>query len=268
MWPFALLFLLAVALVGVFYLIPSDSDDLGERVAGKVKAQAEVQDLTNLQFFRRAFINANGGEDKLEALKSIQTTGRFESGGQSVPFRTIKRRPDRSITTLKTEDYNLSFVVNAGVVWQRIEQPRREPVDTLKTGDEADAIREMGYFFDPLMHVVLHEPESILEIAETTWEGEPALSIEFKSASRGMRATAIIDPQDMTPLQRVEHFADDSIRKVLYADYHQISGGVREPFLIETYLDDALQNRVTVENCEINIGAASFLFEYTGERDG
>ena len=268
LWPFAVFFLITALLVGgFFYFIPSDSVEPGVSESGPVQTAAQIEELTNFQFFRRAFVTANGGEEKLRALSSVQTTGTFESGGQSVPFRTIKRRPDKSITTLKMEDYNLSFVVNAGVVWQRVDQPRLEPQDTLKTGGEADAIREMGHFFGPLMHVVLNEPESILGIEETTWEGEPALSIAFKSESRGMEATAIINPQSMTPVQRLERFADGTTRKVLYADYRQIGGTLLEPFVVETFIDDALQNRVTVEKCEINVGAASFLFEYTGEAD-
>ena len=263
-WPYAAFLLLTALLVGgFFYFMPSGASQLTEG-----EKAAQIQQLTKPEVFLRAFISANGGEAKLEALKSIRTTGTFESGGQTVPFRTIKRRPDKSITTLQMPDYKLSFVVNGATAWQRVEQPMQDPVDTLKQGEEASALRDLGHFFGPLMHVVLNEPEGIVAIEEASWESEPVLRMEFESKRRKMHATVLIDLQNMAPILRREESADGVTREVFYRDYRQIDGGILEPFSVETYVNGELQSRVLIENCETNVGAPGFLFEYTGEAGG
>jgi len=263
--PYVLAFILILAALALGASLLKSARGKVLEAPQTAKPQApkpQTQNLTDVSTFRMAYIKANGGEHKLAALNSIQTRGTFESGGNTVPFRTIKRRPDKSITTLQMPDYELSFVVNGRSVWQRVEQRGLEPVDTMKEGQEADAMRELGHFFDPFMHVVLSEPKSILSMEATTWEGEPALSLEFKSDSRNMHATVILNPRTLNPILRKEEFADGRTREVFYSDYRSIDGGIREPFQVETYMDAELQSRLIVESCTINVGAPGFLFEF------
>lgn len=224
-----------------------------------------LNNLSNSTTFRTAYINANGGEKRLDELQGILSSGTFESGGQTVPFRAIKRRPNQSVTTLKMPKYDLSFIVNGDQIWQRVEAPGQEPIDSLLEGQQGEAMREMGYFFDPLMHVVLLEPEDITSIIPNIWEGQACLLLEFNSGTRNMAARVYIDALELTPIARVENFADGSERKVLYGDYRRNAGGTLEPHLIETFLDDELQNRVVVETIRPNPGVVGFIFEYTGD---
>jgi hypothetical protein len=78
-----------------------------------------------------------------------------------------------------------------------------------------------------------------------------------------MRASAYVDIQNMQPLARIEEFADGRERKVIYSDYRSV-GGMQEPFLIETYIDDVLQSRVTLERSDLNVGTVASLFSAPG----
>ena len=265
LWPFFAATVVLATLIGlVAYLLlgnePAPVVDYDESMRERMK------ELSDVAAFRAAYIEANGGEQKLEQLRSVLSSGLFESGGTTVEFRTIKRRPDQSITTLKMPDYDLSFIVDGDLVWQRVEQPELEPVDTLKTGREAEAMRDMGYFFDPLMDAIINSPESIVSIIPNRWEGAYSLLLQLEMERRGIAARVYIDPVSLTPMARIEDFADGQQRKVIYNDYRAIDGGMREPFEVATYLNGEMQNRVTIERCIANPGILGKIFEYTGEQ--
>jgi hypothetical protein len=250
-WPLAL-----ATIVGlIWYFLPdAGNEEFAETGYGSIK---ELSRYTN---FRHAYLAANGGEDKLAALQSMQARGIFTSGGHSVPFHSLKRRPNQSFTTLKFPDYDLSFVVNGDLVWQRVKVAGQEPSYELKEGIEAEGLRQLGEFFDPIMNPLLFDKGSIERLSASTWESQAALRLDF-AADSGLQAAAYIDPETMRPLARVESFADGKQRKILYSQYQSI-GGMQEPFLIETYMNGELSSRVTLEKSEHNVGTVASIFDY------
>jgi len=224
-----------------------------------------MQELSEVSAFREAYLFANGGENNVLDLQSILASGTFESNGTSVEFRSIKRRPDKSITTLKMPEYDLSFVVNGDLVWQRVRQPNMDPIDVLMEGDEAQAVLELGNFFEPFTYTVVHAPEKIQSIIPNTWKGESCLLVQFEMPISGVPARVYVDPIKMTQIVRIEDFANGLKREVFYSDFRRVEGGMLEPFLIETYLKGDLQNRVVVERFAANPGVISSIFEFRGE---
>jgi hypothetical protein len=232
--------------------------------AGEVEFRfGSMEELTVFPVFRRAYLSANGGNGNIDALQSVRTSGVMESGGQAVPFFSIKRRPNQSLTTLKMPDYELSFVVNGDQVWQRVQAPGQAPQHELKAGAEAEALMGMGAFFDPIMQMLLYEEDSFERLLPSVWDGQEVIKFEFRGNEANQLVSVYVDIQTMHPLARVEAFADGRERRVLYSDYRSVRG-MQEPFMVETYLDDVLQSRVIVEKSEANVGTVSSLFEYPG----
>lgn len=256
---------LLIGLILTLLRTDPDSASKGIQSEASVPRNASLEELTQISRFRTAYIEANGGLQGIDNLNSLRVSGTFESNGQTVPFRSLKKRPDQGITTLQMPDYTLSFVVNGAEVWQRVEQPGQAPVDTLMKGQEAAALVDLGYFFDPIMHVILSESSSIQGITVDEWESQPTLRMQFASTSRKVNATVHFDPATLTPLVRIEQFSDGSERKVLYNDYRSINGSIKQPYLIETFLKGDLLNRVAIERIQVNPGIGSFIFEYTGD---
>jgi len=258
-WPI-LAFAALTTLVGggVWYFWPE-----AEPVAVIDPGYGSMEKLTRFTEFRSAYLRANGGEEQLEALQSVRASGQMESGGQTVPFFSLKRRPDQSLTTLKMPDYELSFVVNGDQVWQRVNVAGQAPQYELKTGAEAAALGQMGDFFDPIMLVLLFDEGSIERLSPSMWMGRETIKLEFRTDEGDIRASAYVDIQNMQPLARIEEFADGRERKVLYSDYRLV-GGMQEPFLVETYLDETLQSRVILEKSDPNVGTVASLFYYPG----
>ena len=256
-WPFLAFFVL-LSLIGgtVWYLRPQ-----AKPIEIIAHSYGSMEELTQFPKFRLAYLRANGGREQLQAIQSVRTSGLMESGGKTIPFVSLKRRPDKSLTTFKMKDYELSFVVNGDQVWQRIIMPRQAPQYELKSGEEAQGLAEMGMFFDPIMRAILFDQGTINRLLPSAWLGEEAVKLEFQSENTFIQVTAYVNIHTMHPLARIEKFSDGRIRKVLYSDYHSIDG-MQEPFKVETYLDDVLQSRVIIKRSQTNVGTIPTLFEY------
>jgi hypothetical protein len=257
-WPLIAGAVVVAAIVGaIYYFLPQ-----ADKVEVAQSGYGSIEKLSRYSNFRRAYSIANGGEEKLASLQSMQTRGTFTSGGQSVPFHSLKRRPNQSLTTLKFPNYDLSFCVNGEMVWQRVKIEGKEPSYELKDGDEAEGLREMGEFFDPIMNVILFEKGSIQRLSVSNWESHAVLRLDF-TTEKGIPSSAYIEPETMRPLARVEAFADGRQRKMLYSQYQNIAG-MQEPYLVETYIDEQLTNRIELEKSEYNVGTVASIFNYPG----
>ena len=249
------IFIISLLSVVAWFLWPRDSEetDADERNYGS------LDELTRFSNFRLAYLQANGGEESLENLQSVRASGLFESGGKQLPFFSLKRRPNQSLTTITFPNYELTYVVNGGVVWQRVLVRGADPVYELKTGEEAAALAQMGEFFDPIMRVLLFDEGIIERLSPSSWMGTPAVKVEFRTADGNMRAAAYIEIENMRPLARIEEFGNGQERKVLYSDYRNVSG-MQEPYIVETLINDERQSRVILEKSDVNVGAVASLF--------
>lgn len=110
------------------------------------------------------------------------------------------------------------------------------------------------------MRLFVEGKGSVEGVEKSEWDGAPCLLLRFTSDYKEARMLAYIDPETMQVLARVETFADGRERRNLYSNYQEV-GGMLEPFLIESYLDDELQHRVIVEGGRANVGTMKELFE-------
>ncbi|MFP4261185.1 MAG: hypothetical protein ACLFS1_08915 [Opitutales bacterium] len=224
-----------------------------------------LEELTDLATFRAAYLEANGGREAINRLQSLQVTGTIESDGSTVPFRTVKKRPNKGIFIMSMPEYEVSLVVNGDVVWQRVEQPGMEPVNTLMPDDEAHATRNLGYFFDTTMHILLDEPSAIERLAADSWESTETLRMDFSSAERTAAGSVHFDPDTLQPIVQIQKSGEDGQRMTRYEDYRAIEDGIQQPFRSETFLNGDLVNRTKIEKVATNPGILDFIFEYPAE---
>lgn len=258
----AAILLLSVLSVSLWLVWPQESDTPEDEVS---TLRERLRQLSDPGRFRQAYLEAYGGELYLETVQGILVRGSLERNGRSLPFQTIKRRPNKGITTFTMPDHKLSFVVNGDLVWKRVRPPDGAPIDTRITGPEAESLRDMGYFFDPLLHVLMHEPHCIESIIPNIWEGQSCLLVQIDSNSRNLRARVYIDPVRLRPLAQVEVFPEGRQKIRRFSDYRRTEAGRLEPFLVETYFDGKLQSRLVTESFRINPGIIGLIFEYEGE---
>lgn len=219
-----------------------------------------MEDLSRFSNFRGAYLEANGGEEQMENVQSVRTTGLMEIDGETVPFFSLKRRPNQSLTTLKMPNYELTFVVNGEQIWQRIKAPGGETQYERKEGDQAKEIAKMGVFFDPLARVLVFGEGAVERLSPSTWMGNQTIKMEFQTEDAPSSA-AYVDIATMHPLALVQELPDGRERKVIYGNYQSVDN-MQIPFLLENYLDDELQSRVILEESHTNVGTVASIFEY------
>ena len=72
-WPYlAGLVIFAATIGAVFYFLPKGGN------SGESGPQIDLKELSSVPAFRAAYIKANGGEQKLESLQGILSSGTFE----------------------------------------------------------------------------------------------------------------------------------------------------------------------------------------------
>lgn len=262
MWgPFLLLGVLSVSLIifalSYFNLLDSDWN------SGENYPYGSIRDLSLWENLQPAFLRANGGEETLSKLQSVRYIGDLENGEQSIPFTSIKKRPWQSLLTLRLPTYELSFIVDGDTVWQRVEAQTKKPVDSLLEGDEAMRIRQLGAFFDPVMTLFLYNEGVIQSLKEGVLDGQTVLVLHFSNEDFKLDCKAYIEPKTMHVLSRVDFLEDGTVRSLFYSNHRKV-GGLIEPFVTVTYIDEKFDNRVRVERSDHNIGTFSSFFEFPG----
>ncbi|NBB80432.1 MAG: hypothetical protein GVY36_13490 [Verrucomicrobia bacterium] len=263
MWgPFILAGLLFA--ITVFFVVSllnkptsSDSGDGKEDASG----QSILAPASSVDSLRRSYLAANGGEALLAGLRSTRTRGILETPAERIPFLSVKRRPGQSLLRLKFPDYEQSFVIDGDVVWVQFTGGQRDSVVRLLEGDDANRIRRLGTFFDPVMELFLLNEGRINEIERGDFQDETAIVVEFEREDPNIRSKAYIDPDNLHLISRVDTLSDGNERRFFYSDYREVDG-VLMPFDVESYSNETFENRVIVEKSEHNIGIYSDYFGF------
>lgn len=232
--------------------------------SSELTGYGDLEELTNIYNFRAAYLRANGGKDTWDSLQSVRATGVLEQGGQSLPFFSLKKRPDQGLTTIKFPSYELTYVVDGDIVWQRVLRGGSEPEYELKTGDAAEGLLDMGEFFDPIVSALLFEQDGIEALSASEWDGVPVVKIEFKAKDANVKNVAYVEIENMRPLAKLKEFENGDVQKVLYSDYRFVHG-MQEPYRVETFVNDVLESRVILNKSDINVGAVASLFQLPQE---
>ena len=248
-----------ITLVAVWVVVAS----LNEEAAlpeGDVVSRAVLTDLTAPHAFRRAYLKANGGLDLLNVIQSVRLSGTMESAGVARPFFSMRKRPDRVLLTFDFDTHDLTFAVDGDVVWQRTRVPGQDAQVQVLEGAQAASFMQMREFFDPMLRLFFLDAGELHGIEVAEWQGEPCLRVRFSEEGSALEMEALVDGRTMNPMARIERFTDGRVRKTLYEDYRSLRG-MQEPFEVETYLDDVLQNRVVIEHADSNLGVVPWMFE-------
>jgi len=263
-WPFvAGMIFIALATAFAFKMLspPASDGQVGKSLP------VDIEQLLDKEGFKEAYISANGGRQGLESLQTIHAKGVLLTNGEERSFSLLKKRPDKSLLTFDMGDYELTFGVHGEVVWQRVQAPGADPAYALKKGDEAAALKTMGEFYDPLLRTVAFAEGMIEAITLDEWNGRTALKVRFRPKEVETPMDAYLDPDTLRPWARTQRFKDGREKQVIYSDYRVVAG-MQEPFVVETYIDGSLKDRLTFGQCNANVGIVQSVFEYPGKRQG
>ncbi|NBB80005.1 MAG: hypothetical protein GVY36_11275 [Verrucomicrobia bacterium] len=218
-------------------------------------------DLLNQNEFLDAFLLNNLGGLEAEKLQSIRVVGQIVDGEASREFTAVKKRPNLAYLRLYLDQgVNLTYGMNGGRIWRRINAPGSSAKEEWATEDEARELQSMTNFFSPLISVALQQRELVKSIENSDELGRPTIAVQFRNEQTGDKSVAHLDPVDLSPLVRFDHLADGRIRRSDFSEFRMIEG-FRFPCSIVTQIEDAEQKAIKIDRIALNPGVLSEFFE-------
>lgn len=234
-------------------------DDTGQR------SYASNSSITEASELLEAHVNALGGRQALETVRSVRYEGqvRFSSGVSD--FQMLLLQPDKGmLVTNPEEPGGQKIMLNGDIAWLVNEQldGSREvvPLDDENTGPLKWSMRVHNTF----RRLALDSQYAGLSVKEAEFMDEPCYEVT-KSTPDGSGFLAVLDKETLY-LRKVEETLDGSDEKftIVYDDHRMVSGVV-EPYKTTLYKNGDLDNEVEVRSIQINSGVISSLFKVPDE---
>jgi len=214
-----------------------------------------------------AHLNAVGGREALQQVRSVRYEGRviFDSGEKD--FQMLLLKPDKGmLVTNPGEEGSLKLMLNGDFAWQVIERRNgaREvaPMDDASTESLKWSLRVHNTF----RRMALEGRYAGLSVSETGYDGRPCYEVS-KTMPNGTDYSAVLDKETLYVLKTEETVAAKegmATFSVVYDDYRMVSGIV-EPYRTKLYRNDELDNEVIINSIRFNPGVISSLFKVPEE---
>ncbi len=223
----------------------------GCALAGTSPVSATTEEPTLESIVSRA-IEALGGQERWDQVRSLRYTGTFSTFGSRRPFEIQRKRPnlyrfdhyfndgERALVFDGTQAWWLNRALAARVPW-----PEETPIaDSLEISGDAE-------FGSPLLDLENKGHRVELE-GFTEYDGEPAWEVVIHLA-HGPVERWYFDPETFLPIVRVSSGSDlrqPTSKKTFFLDYREVDG-LMVPHHMDIELGYRFQSLV-VERVEIN----------------
>ena len=236
------------------------SDESLENIEAPEAYEVEARGVGSLletKVFREELLRANGGYRALARLLSLQFNGTLLKDGSEMEFLTLKRRPNQMLLTYRLEGTKLTYGVTGGVVWQRNRPINGSELVGLVEPPLSDELMASAAFFEPLLEWALDGQLEALRVESGSRDGELVLVVKLLGASP---MEFLVDPTSMTTKVQFEALEGGRILRKEFSDY-QVVGGLQQPKLTKTYLDESLISEIRITGMRANVGVDRSLFE-------
>ncbi|TDI50723.1 MAG: DUF1579 domain-containing protein [Acidobacteria bacterium] len=202
-------------------------------------------------------IEARGGRDNWDKIRSIRMTGDFTAFSRVAPFTLTRARDNSYLLDTKLNGRVVIIGHDGATTWWN-NHWFKEGAERM-TGIDSEVARADAYFVNPLFNY--RELGMTAEyLGETEYEGMPALGIKLTRPD-GAEETWYLDPSSYLEYARTSpgsDFGRPLPQRTFYDDFREIEG-VMIPFLVETQW--YTRNRVMhVNNVEVNIEVDPAMF--------
>ena len=203
-------------------------------------------------------IEARGGEDAWDAIRSMKLTGSYTAFSQVSDFTLYRKRDNKYLLDSLHNGKTVIVGYDDETLWwdNHWVQPGARPV----TGDaDVQALARDLDFASPLFDYAEREFELEL-LGETEFEGMPAIGIKLTRPDESVE-TWYLDPETYLEFARESPGSDfgTPMPATTYFDDFREVGGVKVPYLVETqwYTRD---RQMHVEKIELNLDIEDTVF--------
>ncbi|MEM0966536.1 MAG: hypothetical protein AAGJ81_10350 [Verrucomicrobiota bacterium] len=248
--------LICVLAVGVFGIILYNAF-FGTEVLDE-GAGSDLSDLLDPELLTEAYVDANGGEEFLRSLVSIRATGKITNSQGEFEFYLLKRIPNKTIYRLDIDRTTVTVGTDGEDAWRSVSLDGKIRDVVLLEGEEADSVRDNARFFGGLMDFFLEGQGELDELSLDETGESPLIRISVINEDRTV-SDFFVDPESLD-LVKSETRVDGTVRTELYSDYRSLLS-FRQPFVVETIVNDERESLLALEEATINPGVLSISFE-------
>lgn len=209
-----------------------------------------------------SYLEAVGGRQALEGVRSFRCKGRLIETSGEVPFQILVSLPDKGMMiTDPGEAFSQKLVLNGNKAWQVVGLgdggQKIVPLGELNTASLMWSLRVHNTF----RRLALEESGEGFSAREIEFSGEPCFELK-KTMPDGAEFVAVLDSENLYLLKTVETApgAEGMERLEVVYDDHRLVSGIVHPYETKTYKRGKLYNEVYLESIEINPGVISSLF--------
>jgi len=177
-------------------------------------------------------IAAKGGMDKIKAIRSLRTSGKFQQGGITASWGEVAKAPDLLRNSLSLQGMSLIQAYDGSSGWQiNPFEGRRDP-ELLGEDDLRDLVYQAD-FYGPLVDYK-EKGNKIEYLGKDTVDGDDVYRLKV-TLKNGDVTYYFLDPDTYLEIRtETQHFIRGSIRESVtnYGNYKQVNG-VYYAFAIE-----------------------------------
>jgi len=234
---------------------------------GEPAAFSTASDKVEASELLNAYLQAIGGRDALNQVRSVRYEGRVIFGSGQNEFQMLLLKPDKGmLVTNPGEAGSLKLMLNADYAWQVVENRvgAREisPLDELGTQSLQWSLRVHNTF----RRIALEGQSVGLSVRQMEYLGKPCYEVS-KAMPNETDFKAILEKETLYLLKTEETISGKDGKDkftVLYDDHRMVSG-IIEPYETKLYRNGKMDNEVVIDSIRINTGVISSLFEVPEE---
>ena len=235
-------------------LIPNDPS-----IEAEPKIKEHVNELTNIDNFKKAFLKANCQPHLLQEAQTMRVKGRIEQAGEVFEFCFFKKRPNQFIFIVYSQEAETRYIVNGDKVWRSMEiSGQAKPEVSLLPSQEAEPWRMQSRFFDGILGSFVGE-STLQKIELKEFESRYVLEVRITDLKYTASSVILVDVETMLPFLERKSSHSSQIQEIFFSDHRSIDG-MMIPFKIEKQFNGEVKSKVSLSSVAFNIGIPSELF--------
>jgi len=235
----------------------ADDEFVVEESVEAEQSGVAIEELLDPETFEEAFLEANGGREYLEGLRSMQSRGRIEGSDGIRSFFLVKRSPDKSLLKVFSEDSTVTVGTEGRIAWRAVEAGDAIRESEYLTGETRKSVVASSRFFDGLVDHYLTGVGELLGLSLETLDGKEVIAVDFEFEGNAVRY--FVNP-DLMVVSRSQMESGESVIENSFSDFRTV-GKLQLSFHQTTIVDGETVSTLEIDSLELNAGVHPLLFQ-------
>lgn len=210
-------------------------------------------------------INARGGLQRIEKVRSIKMSGYASMNGVNAPFTIIMERPEKLRIELMMRSDTIIQAYDGRSGWAKIPQANGSVIKSM-TPSEAQSLKEQADFDGPLVHYKQKHNQVTL-LGKATVDSVDSYKLVVQN-TKGEKTTMFVNSKTFHIIREVTRKKVTGSNPVSsymarietdYRDFRAVRGLIL-PFSIETFVDGNKISRLKIDSIDLNTAFPDSLF--------